>query len=286
LALFVGLWESSAYGSEEPPEAPQRIIVIEAARSYVLPTASKLRLGLRYHQEGQWEQAQHLYEEVLWETRDSEEVAAVRQLLLQLGDAPFWDTPLRSVPSASQMERPLASLPPVRPSQPAETLQSPSLAQAGRPLLSWLESSVPLFVELTAKRMAQYIEGVGEDGLTRVCTEAEFKQIVLRNFKERFPTEISDISATFRPDGIVGAGTLHLGRMAFRVASRIGITLVDDKPQAVIYEAKIGTLQVPEPILKFLERRINRLIGRKFLPLKIKRVDLRQGAAYVSVELA
>lgn len=283
LAISFGLWESVALSGESSETGP-RAITVEAARSYAVAPQAKLQIGFRYQQIGEWDQAQRMYEEVLWETRDPEDLTAVRELMVRLEEERVNRKPASPARLGRKPGR--AAIPPMRPPQSAEGLQTPTLAQAGRPFLSWLETSVPVFVEMTAQRLARYMEAVGEKELTRECTEAEFRQVVVRPLSGRFGKEISDLSATIQPNGIVGAGTLHLGRLAFRVASRIGIALADGRPRAVLYEAKIGTLQVPEPVLKFLEKKINRLIARKLLPLKIKRVDFRQGKAFVSVEIA
>ena len=284
LAVSFGLWESVAFAE----------VTLEAARSYYRePLERKLQLGMEYQKRGDFVMAERFYQEVLWETRDSENIAVVRALLLQLdeargpsGFASFNESREARGPSGFAS---LSESHELR-SQPAEVLRPmldpPSLEAAGRPLLSWLESSLPVVLDLVAQRLARYLEAVGEERVTRVFSEKEFELHVLERMRKRFSSEIIDLATKFHSDGIIGTGTVRLGALKFRFFSKMDIVLKDERPHAVIREAKIGTIPVPAGILKLLERRVNRVIDRQNCPIRVKLFELREGSACVSVEVA
>lgn len=301
LAVSLGLFGTVSAGNDGSDlsgwgeRAWAREVPLEAARSYgqgaypfptsAGPTFIKLKLALEHYLGWEFDQAERLTQEVLWETRDPEEIAVVRQMLVQLDEA-------RSLPTARKVLRPssefsVRSVEIIRRAFVAAPVPDPpSLEAAGRPLLSWLEKSLPVCLDLVGEQLHRYLEVVGEERMTRVFTEKEFQLHVLNRMQKRFPSEIQDLVTKFRPDGIAGSGTVRLGSLKFRVFSRMNILLEEGRPHAVIHEARIGSIPVPAGLLKLLERRVNRTIDRQDPPVRIKLLELREGTARVSVEIA
>ena len=174
-----------------------------------------------------------------------------------------------------------AALSETRPEETAMT--SPS---GGTLLLNWLEEFLPIFVEVFADRLYTSMQGVGEtDPLTRTYTEEEFRRMVLQRVEEKFSGKISDVDTHIHPDGFVGTGKVHLGDYTFPVMARIGVVVVDERAHAVIREVRLEPFMVTEEAKKLLELRVNQKIDQKKYPLKIKRYELREGAAVISVDL-
>jgi len=299
-------------------------LVMESVRSYPISperTLAKLRLGVEYHLQGRFDPAEQLYQEVLWETRDSEEIAAVRELLTQLDEArSHQNTDHQGPPSGAgfsgtlagpsevgfAMRRPSLVLGPSSPARgterPSDTVparadeslqtlstsggpSSNNLAAASKPLLAWLESSVPAFIEVSSRRLARTLGVMETKEMTRVYSQEEIRFLIVQAVDARFPGQFQDIFVQIRPDGVLSGGTLHLGFMPLQITSKVGVIFVDENPQMVIHEARVGGLQVPSAVLKLLERRINRRVGQENLPLKLKSLDLREGSAVLGLEL-
>ncbi len=170
------------------------------------------------------------------------------------------------------------------PQKPAEKTTF-SLTEGG-PVVNWLEGFLPVFVDVFSDRLAKYMHAVGETELQRRFTEIEFKDLVVRQVQKKFPGQVTDIDTKIRPDGFVGSGNVKLGILRFSVQASVGITVVDEKPHAAIREIKIGGIVIPKALQDLLETRVNSAISRGKYPLKVKKYELREGYALISVELA
>ena len=172
------------------------------------------------------------------------------------------------------------------PSPPAATpAETDQRLEVGSPITKWLEGFLPIFVEVFADRLARYMQVIGEKSLTRRFTEEEFREMVVRRIEQRFPGQIKHVVTKIRPEGFVGSGTVKLGILQFQVSAQMGIVLQEERPHVEIHEVRIGAIPVPAPLLKFLERQVNVSIDQKQYPLKVKRYELREGYALISVEL-
>ncbi|MBI3318106.1 MAG: hypothetical protein HYZ90_03040 [Candidatus Omnitrophica bacterium] len=263
LAVSLGLGQGSVWAWEGTGQSP---------------TLPKLRVGFSFHQSGQLEEARRLYLEVLQESRDSEEMAVVQELLLSLNRIP---PPGPSPPAPGLSSETTRSSP-----APSGNL-AVEIPEEGEslPVTQWMERSLPVFVQVFSERLSRSLEAVGERELTRQYTEAEFRQVVLRGVQARLPQRISDVATQIRPDGIVGSGTVHLGRFRFQLASRVGISVVNERPHARIHELKVGSFVAPELLRRMIERQINLAIDRQRSTLRVKEFSLAQGSARISVEL-
>ncbi len=176
---------------------------------------------------------------------------------------------------------------PVMPRKPQPSPAGPEgpVLQAGSPLMGWIESFLPLFVDVFCERLARYMQVVGETAITRRFTEQEFRELVVRRVRERFPGQVTDVTANIRSNGFIGAGTVRLGILTFTVRARVGIQLVEDRPHTRIEEIRVGAIEIPETLRTMLETRVNQVIDRAQYPLKIKKYELSDGYALISVEL-
>ncbi len=178
--------------------------------------------------------------------------------------------------------------PGVRPSTPVpvKATEPSNLFAVGSPLLNWLENFLPVFVSVFNDRLTKYMEAVGEKELTRRFSEAEFGELVLREVERRFPGQVTGIQTKIHPDGFTGSGDVHLVMLKFRVEAKIGIVVKDFKPNAILQNIRIGKIDLPSPLLKFLQERVNQAIDRKRYTLRVKEYKLNEGYALISVEVA
>lgn len=169
--------------------------------------------------------------------------------------------------------------------QPPPSLTAAALSE-GSPLMTWLEGFLPVFVDVFADRLAKYMQAAGETTLTRRFTDLEFRDLVARQVQQRFPGQVSQIEAHIHPDGYTGSGAVRLGLLAFPMKLRVGVEIVNERPNAVLQELTVGKFPVPKMLLSYLEKRINASVQKTKYPLKVKQYDLREGYALISVELA
>lgn len=271
-------------------------------------TSSYFQIAELYKTAGDYKAATQLYAQVSTQTQDSALIAlslatagstslfdlndpAQAQLLFRDLEQHFPASPFSNI-GARILElqrkkgiqaRAPAQLPGGAMEKPAAVPEF-SLAEGG-PVVKWLESFLPLFVDVFSDRLAKYMHAVGEKELTRRFTELEFRDLVVRQIEKRFPDQVSGLQTRIQPDGFVGSGNVRLGILRFSVEARIGITVVNEKPYAIIQEVRVGKLTVPGPLKKMLENRVNALIDRAEYPLKVKQYSLKQGYAVISVEL-
>ncbi len=170
-------------------------------------------------------------------------------------------------------------------SQPPPSLTAAALSE-GSPLINWMEGFLPVFVDVFADRLAKYMAAAGETSLTRRFTDMEFRDLVARHVQQRFPGQVSELQARIHPDGFVGTGTVRLGLLTFPMKLRVGVAVVNEKPNAILHELTVGKFPLPKPLLSYLEKRVNASVQKSRYPLKVKQYDLREGYALISVELA
>ncbi len=289
-------------------------IPVGTAQTFFEKARTKLWVGYLYQSHGQLDEAKRLYEEVIQEARVSEEAAAARELLSRalepapegtLGSQPGKGIPSLqkaapvAAPAPSLVTGPSAAIPhpeapkmkvatfldsPVKAVLTVFTPPPPSLEHQMQSV-AWLESSLPVFIQVTADRLASLMQRVGETELTRSYTQKEFQRVVLRSVQAYLPNQMEDVATEIHPDGVVGSGTVLMGGLTFRLRSRVGIALADERPHVVIHEVRVGDIVVPEPLLKLLEMRVNQRVDQERYPLKFKRIELREGSALMSVEL-
>ena len=177
------------------------------------------------------------------------------------------------------------------PAAPATQAPEPFLPATGKvlsedtPVMTWLSEFLPIFVDVFVDRLARYMQLTGVKELTRRYTEEEFRELVVRRVQERFPGKLRDISTKIKPDGFLGSGTLKLGSETFAIRARVGIGVVKERPHAFIREVRVGNLTIPDPLLRTLEKRVNSAIDQGDYPLKVKKYELKDGHALISVEL-
>lgn len=280
--------------------------------------ASYSQIAEIYKATGDLASAAKIYEEQLAKSTDDALTAAV---LLQTGSTYLFDlnnprkaqvyfdmltlnfpaSPFSSKGQAIfQTQAPEAASPsqraPPRPSAPAVSTpvtkpEEPFLPAPGAalsenaPVMTWLSEFLPIFVDVFVDKLAQYMQLTGSKELTRRYTEEEFRELVVRRVQERFPGKFRDVVAKIRPDGFLGSGTLRLGSETFSIRARVGIVVVAERPHALIREVKVGNLTLPDPLLRTLEKRVNASIDQGDYPLRIKKYDLKEGHALITVEL-
>lgn len=197
----------------------------------------------------------------------------------------------KDIPSSLPAPEAPGKLPagPVAPEEPApsapETISEASF-EADAPLVHWLETFLPVFVDVFSDRLAKYMQAAGETEMSRRFTEYEFRDLVISQVQRRFPGQVSGVNAKITPRGFVGTANVKLGLLTFPLKARIGINVVEERPLAVIHEVKVGILPVPQVLLKTLETRVNKGISSGAYPLRIKRYELHEGYALIAVELA
>lgn len=152
--------------------------------------------------------------------------------------------------------------------------------------VSWLENSLPVFVQLFSERLYQYMNTARETDIARRFTDQEMKLHVIQRVQEKFSGELSDADAQITPAGIVASGTVRLGLLSYRLLGRIGISLEGEYPHLVIEEIRMGDQPVPGFLLRQIETRVNEAIDHQNHPLRVKEFQLYNGWAYISVEIA
>ncbi|MBI3333577.1 MAG: tetratricopeptide repeat protein [Candidatus Omnitrophica bacterium] len=262
-------------------------------------TASNLQLADLYKAEGDYAGSIRIYEQVVAESKEEVLVAAA---LAQAGATSLYDLKDRRK-AESYFQETAARFPAsifstvgkqLEESQgakvaPARFTSLPSVVGSlalGSPLMNWLEDSLPVFVELFAGRAIRYMASMAQREVTQKLTEEEFRKMLSRRLNERFPGQVSEISAKIRPDGMTVSLTVSLGMAAFPLSWKVGVQVVEERPHVVVQELKAAGLSVPEEIRGVLEARVNQAVDRLQWPLKVKRCELKEGYAWVSVESA
>ena len=184
----------------------------------------------------------------------------------------------------SSFGRPGLPAGPAPPSAPARLPSLDPLAPGG-PLLKLVEQFLPLFVETFSDRLSRYMQVAGEKQLTRRFTQEEFRALVVRRVQDKFPGKVTDVATEIHSDGFVGVATLRVGILSFAVRAKVGIVVRNDRPHTLIREITVGKIPLPDPLLKYLEERVNEAVDKKKYPLKVTQYELREGHALISVEL-
>ena len=238
---------------------------------------TKLQAGYAHHSRGEWGPAEQAYRAVLRDTRDPEEIAIVHELMAVLSASPH---PVATPPTAPTP----ATTPPVEPGP--EIFGQLSAPPPGVTGIAWFQTALPQCIRLVTDQIAQYLQTEGAAQLTRKYSEEEFQMIVVRGIQQRFPEQLTDVDAHIRANGFVGSGVVHLGLLPIPLAVRVGVTLVHDRPHAVLHEVRIGVLEIPALFRQFMETKVNQAIDQQPLPLKITQCDLADGSVIITAALA
>ncbi len=161
-----------------------------------------------------------------------------------------------------------------------------SHAEVGLPVLGWLEKTTPTFVEVFEERLAEYIRHVGEHQLSRRLTEQEFLRIVVKRVQERYAGQISDPHVSITPEGFEGSIVVHLGLLTFPVEGKVNILLVKERPHVEILRLAVGRVPVPGMLRQLLQSRVNDVVDRAKMPLRVMEFHQLSGAVDVRVLLA
>ncbi len=202
--------------------------------------------------------------------------------------SPFGSEPSPRTPEGTLVQPVSAELTPVKPVIPLQEVLPASAAEsleAQTPLADWLGKFLPIFVQVFEERLTQYMKSVNIKKLERRYTEPEFKELVVRRVRERFPGQVTDVDTKIHRDGFVGSGKVRIGPLEVPMQVKIGIQLVEERPHALVREVKVGALTAPEALLKLLEQRINQGIDEQPSPLRVKKYELNEGYALIAVEL-
>lgn len=152
--------------------------------------------------------------------------------------------------------------------------------------VSWLESSLPLFVEIFSERLYQYMSVARETELARRFTDPELKLHVVQRVQEKFAGQLSDVDTQILPSGILASGVVSVGLLRYRLLGRFQIMLEEEYPHLVIDEIQMGDQPIPGFLLRQIEARVNEAIDRQNHLLRVKEFQLYDGWAYISVEIA
>ncbi len=169
----------------------------------------------------------------------------------------------------------------------SETVPSASTAKsvgADASFVTLLERFLPIFVEVFDEQLSRYMEVVGEEELTRRYTEKEFRESLLRRIQRQFPNQITEVSAKIHPEGFVGSGKVRLSSYLFPMQVHVGIVVQEERPHIVVQKIEIGGLVASGELMDYLETSVNQKIDRQMHFLKIKRFELYEGFALISVE--
>lgn len=275
-------------GAIRPPAPSHPLVLLETAMLYA---------GY-----GEWDRAERLCHSVIATTRDPEEIAVARHVLLHLdasraaGPVPSrWPWPPAAPhvgpsppgpppapPAGARAQIPSVAPEPVPPPTPrAQALEVPV---AGASVLAWLESALPVAVRVFATQLSAYVTSIGERSLTRAYSDRDLQVFVVQGLERRFARQVRDVTARIRPDGIAVSGTVIIGPMTLPVASRVGLTVVEATPHVALHALTIGVVEVPGLLLRLLEGRINQVIDRERLPLAVTACEFREGQVMISVE--
>lgn len=272
----------------------------------------KLGAGYLHHLHGQWEEAERLYQQVIEESWDFEEVAVTRMLMERLAyergeprvspaaQAPEFPAPVgpAALPAPSRKLNPAAPAPPPSAPLPVPFLhRSPQVAQAPGPqrfapfgnetaVIGKIETLLPLFAQTAAQQLAVLMEAVGERQLSRQYSEREFQRMVLQKIQSQMSAGSLDVGVEIRPEGFAVSGTLAIGRFQPQIDSLIGITLKREHPQVLIRTLTVEGVTIPASLLRMLEERINHLLDRQRYPVRFTAFECKEGAAWISVELS
>ncbi len=324
VALTAGLWVvgdcGGAWRAWVSARENKQVIQpkeIETAPLRLVRLRERLWMAYVYQLHGQTENARQLYQELVKEGWDLEEISVAKDLLSGLKEdgpqegvkvnAPDWKAAARPLPEAGGRNPPIPAvqtpavsaqrglpkapshpgvLPPAMPPGSAPDVPLPVASQK-IPAIGWLENAVPRFVEFTSERLAVHMKMAGVERLSRIYTARDFYLMVVKVIEDQSAGYISDAETEIHPDGIVVNRTVLLSRdFAVKVASRVGIQAVDDRPRVAIEEIRVDGIEVPEEMRELLEIRVNQWIERQRVPLKFKDVQLREGSAWISAELA
>ena len=250
--------------------------------------AAQHQMAEAYKAMGNYDAAAQIYEKVVTEAQDPALVAIVQA---QTGAMYQYDLkdPEKARLLFEDLSRHFISSPFGGIGKQLEQLHATKAIRASSlwsqtPVLSWMQTFLPTFVDVFSARLNRYMQAAELKQLTRRYTEEEFRELVVRRIQERFPGQVTDIVTEIHPGEYAGSGKVRMGRLTFQISGRVGIRLVDERPHAVIRELKIGPLSVPEGIRKLLENQVNDAVDRQPDLLKVKQYELKDGWVLIAVE--
>lgn len=292
-SLFKEAWCFKYLGRLE--EALERYRqILEKEPIGVWAAASQHQIAELYKATGDYPSAALAYEEALAKTKDQ-----ALQALIQVQTGSIYRYDLKSPEQAKAHFKLLSDrfvsspfgavekqLDQIETTKNLRNTPPPGSLTTGIPVVTWLEGFLPNFAGVFSERLARYMKAAGLRTLTRRYTEDEFRELVVRRVRERFPGQITDIETEIHPDGFYGSGTVHLGPLSFPTEGRVGIRIMDEQPHVEMNEIKVGALAAPDWLRRFMETRVNEAIDQEAPLLKIKRYELGEGWVLISVELA
>ena len=152
-------------------------------------------------------------------------------------------------------------------------------------ILAGLELGLPMFVNAFEERLARYMSVVNEKELTKLFTDDDFEVHILKRVQGEFPGALKEPKVKIRSDGFQGSLKMKLSEeMNARLAGRVGIQVVEDRPHVVLYDLKVDEKEVSPALLKSLEWSINTMIDGHEFPLKVKRFWMYEGSVMITVE--
>lgn len=290
-SLFREAWCQKYLGQfEQAMKGFQGIIQRDPTGSWA--AASQIQMAEVHKIQGEYEMAIEAYDQIL---KNSKDISLIAIALAQAGATATYD--LRDPERGRGFFNRLSSQFPASPASAIDEdlsrlqTQKAALAlrigrplTAGAPLLGWVQMTLPVFVQVFAERLVQYMEAAGEMELTRKYTEEEFRNIVVRKVQQRFPGQVQAVQVSIHPNGYVGSCMVRLGPLSFPVGGRVGIKVVNDRVHVVFYEMRVWKIGVMDALRKQLESQVNGTIDRLRLPLKIKEYELGEGYAFIRVE--
>jgi|GEM_PF-2029853 len=295
--LFKEAWALRTLGRfEEALSRFEEIVRRDPKSSWAV--ASQSQIAEAYKAMGNYEAAAKTYEQALAKAPDKVTQATLRlqtgwTYLNDLHNKQKAEAYLRRWLTPAYPLRPMESkskeTPPPAPPAPVSITLS---LQPDTPIVAWLEKFLPIFSEVFDERLAKYMKSANLTNLTRKFTQEEFRELVVRRVQQQFPGQLSDVSTKIKAEGFVGSGMARIESYTFYVEARVGIRVVNERPYTVVQEIKvaapnnpIGSLVASEDLRKLLEKRVNEKVEHQTSALKIKRYELYDGYALISVEM-
>lgn len=149
-----------------------------------------------------------------------------------------------------------------------------------------LESTLPVFVQVSLEHLDRLMEVAGERELARRFTEKEFQQVVSGPIQQRSRSQLSNLTVEIHGDGFLGKGTINLETVQWVVSAKLGIKVVEERPHIVLRQMKVGSFDVSRATLQLMEKQVNRFIDSQQYPLWVKEFQFNERWVWVSVERA
>ena len=299
-SLLRAVWRAVPSGRTAQREGTYRVRTPAQARASELALQKarvKLWTGWVYQTNQDRERARQSYEEAIRMAGESADESAVARQLIEQLDAPAAAAPApipagepAAGPSPAETQAPLAPPPLLGALQPSpQEKQAPPQEAAAVKLpkepMSFLEAAIPMFVELTTRRLASYVRGAGETEVVRSCSQEELQQIVTEAVRSRLRDRAREVQVEIHPDGLLGSAVLLAGPVPVHLSCRSGVTVVGGRLHLAIRELKVEGLGVPAAVNALLQKRINHLIDQRRYSVRFRQLQLYEGSLFMSAEL-